>query len=419
MVLILILSSLGDFIFSHVIEKGFKRTGLILSLCMNLAFLGFFKYANFFIENLNILSHSLWGSNLIDYVSPFALPIGISFFTFQTMSYTIDVYLGRVKASRSLINFGTYVSMFPQLVAGPIVRYSDIKDDLINKKISLFNVSKGIERFAYGLFKKVIIADNLGRFSDVVFSDQAGDLNTPVAWLGILAYSFQIYFDFSGYSDMAIGLCRMLGINIPENFNYPYISRSIRDFWRRWHISLSTWFRDYVYIPLGGNKKGKKRTYINLFIVFFVTGMWHGASWNFIFWGLFHGLFLILERIGFGQILSKLPKPLSWLYTFLVVIIGWVFFRCDDLTTSFAYISTMFIDWSFDPVSILVLENIDYHLLVVFGLALILSTPLFKVFEKHVTQESLIRIPLIFILLFISFVYISGNDYSPFIYFRF
>ena len=231
--------------------------------------------------------------------------------------------------------------MFPQLVAGPIVRYVDIKEQLNNKDLSYTSFYSGLRRFILGLAKKMIIANNCGYIADNIWSSELTDLSTPIAWLGIIAYTFQIYFDFSGYSDMAIGLGRMLGFKFLENFNFPYISRSIREFWRRWHISLSTWFRDYVYIPLGGSRRSPSRVYLNLLIVFLVTGLWHGASWNFIVWGLFHGLFIVLERVGMDKVLEKLWVPLQHLYCLLVVMLGWVFFRADDLSHGWAYVQRL------------------------------------------------------------------------------
>ena len=261
------------------------------------------------------------------------------------------MHRGKVKANRNIIDFAAYVCMFPQLVAGPIVRYADINKQLKSRNTSISKFTIGVERFIIGLAKKVLIANTFAAIADGIFAQQLNDLSTLYAWTGVIAYSIQIYFDFSGYSDMAIGLGKMLGFDFLENFNYPYVARSIREFWRRWHISLSTWFRDYVYISLGGNRKGNLQTYLNLFIVFFVTGLWHGSSWNFVIWGLFHGAFLILERLFLGRILKNLWRPLQHIYTLLVVIVGWVFFRIENLSDAILLLKRMFLFFSEYPVA--------------------------------------------------------------------
>ena len=278
-------------------KKGAKNA-LILGLVLNLLLLGIFKYANFIIDNLNVVFD--WIHLEPVKMNSIYLPIGISFFTFQAISYIVDVYKKKTPAQKNLIDLALYISLFPQLIAGPIVRYHDIAKQLRNRIPGIKKFASGVERFILGLAKKVLIANTFALVADKIFALEIAEMSTSMAWLGAVAYTFQIYFDFSGYSDMAIGLGRMFGFEILENFNFPYISKSIREFWRRWHISLSNWFRDYLYIPLGGNRKTQGRVFLNLLIVFFLTGFWHGAAWNFVIWGLFHGLFLVIERVGFG-----------------------------------------------------------------------------------------------------------------------
>jgi len=270
------------------------------------------------------------------------LPLAISFFTFQQMSLLWDVFRDPETKKPKFLNTALYISFFPQLIAGPIVRYNDIIYQIRNRVESVELFSSGIRRFILGLFKKIVFANTCAAIADSIMNNNVADISTSLAWLGIIAYAFQIYFDFSGYSDMAIGLGRMFGFKILENFNFPYISKSIKEFWRRWHISLSSWFRDYVYIPIGGNRIGVSRTYFNLLIVFLLTGFWHGATWSFVFWGVFHGLFLIIERLGFDKLLNKLPGVFSWAYTMLVVLIGWVFFRIENISDSFLYVGKLF-----------------------------------------------------------------------------
>ena len=320
-VLVMLASILINYLLGLGIEKASKQKKLflILSVLYNIGVLFYFKYLNF----AGSIWESLTGQTLN--MKTIVLPIGISFFTFQIMSYVIDVYRGNVPAQKNLINLALYISLFPQLIAGPIVRYIDVEAQIKQRESTWDGAYVGVKRFAIGFAKKVLIADQLATLADTVFA--GGNYPSMLShWIGIIAYTLQIYYDFSGYSDMAIGLGKIFGFDFLENFNYPYISRSIKEFWRRWHISLSSWFRDYLYIPLGGNRKGKVRTYINLIIVFFVTGLWHGASFNFIVWGLYYAVFLVIERLGFGKRLEKLPRIIQHVYTLLVVVIGWVFF---------------------------------------------------------------------------------------------
>lgn len=422
LVLLIITSTIIDFFAGKIIEKGYKKQGLLLSIFANISFLLYFKYATFAFENYYAFLELL-GVNDIDLqnIPNIVLPLGISFYTFQTMSYTIDVYRGNVKANHNFVNFATYVTLFPQLIAGPIVRYKDIHKQLTDRKQNAKQFGQGIERFIIGLAKKMIIANNLAYVADSIIAIPNSNLHSMAAWIGIIAYSLQIYFDFSGYSDMAIGLGKMFGFEFLENFNYPYISKSIRDFWRRWHISLSTWFRDYLYISLGGNRKGNNRTYINLIIVFFITGLWHGASWNFIVWGLFHGFFIIIERLGFAKILAKIPRFIAHIYTLLVVIIAWVFFRLDTITDSVNYIKLMF-SFSNNPNSEFLSYYITKEVIMAFLLAILFSFPIYKVVTNKLQNNNyylVIKTILLLLLFVISTMYIAVDSYNPFIYFRF
>ncbi|WP_323787265.1 MBOAT family O-acyltransferase [Psychroserpens sp.] len=427
LVLLIVCSAIIDFSSGLIIETGRKKLGLYLSLIFNIGILLYFKYADFTFTNLAaFLSNFNISIEDATRFSDVILPLGISFYTFQTMSYTIDVYRGHVKADRNFINFATYVTLFPQLIAGPIVRYKDVESELKSRKTTVPLFTEGIERFIIGLAKKMLIANNCAFLADGIFNMPTGEMSSFLAFLGVLAYSFQIYFDFSGYSDMAIGLGKMLGFNFPENFNYPYISKSIREFWRRWHMTLSHWFRDYVYISLGGNKKSNLRTYINLFIVFFVTGLWHGASWTFIIWGMIHGLFIIIERIGFDKTLKKLPKIITHLYLLFIVSLSWVFFRSESISDAFIYLKAMF---SFN-----VQTNTEFlyfycskETFVVLLLAVLFSTPLHKKINQFIVLQFKnnlniyhgLRYSCLLFLFIISCIYISIDSYNPFIYFRF
>ena len=336
LVLLMISSILINYLLGFTLNYFPKnKKVLFIGVAINLSGLFFYKYTDFFISNIN----EVFDSKL--HYLKVALPIGISFFTFQSISYLVDVYSERVKYQENPFNLGLYISLFPQLIAGPIVRYKDVNQQITERKINLNKFTKGIKRFIIGLSKKGLIANPMAVIADEVFSLSVNDLSSGVAWLGVLAYTLQIYFDFSGYSDMAIGLGKMLGFDFLENFNFPYVSKSIQEFWRRWHISLSTWFKDYVYIPLGGNRVSNIKIYRNLMIVFFITGFWHGASWNFIVWGLFHGFFIILERNKTIARFLGANSALSHLYTLLIVIIGWVFFRSSDLYYALNYLKAL------------------------------------------------------------------------------
>jgi len=388
-----------------------KKPILVLLLVLNIGTLFYFKYLNFALETWTALTGHDPGLRKV------ALPIGISFFTFQIMSYVIDVYRGKVEPQKNVVSLGLYISLFPQLIAGPIVRYADIEREIRSRTVTVDKVYEGFRRFAIGFAKKVIIADQLGALADTVF---AGSYPSVWGhWIGILAYTLQIYYDFSGYSDMAIGLGRCFGFTFLENFNYPYISRSVREFWRRWHMSLSGWFRDYLYIPLGGSRKGVLRTYLNLLIVFFVTGLWHGASFNFIVWGLYYGLFLIIERVGFGKLLDKAPRVLGHLYTLLIVIVGWVFFRADTLADALVYLQHMVTPYGNDLVNFhMIMDNRYWFIL---ALGILCAMPYQKLLARMRSTKigsvlADIAVILVF-LLAISFMF--GSGYSPFLYFRF
>ena len=398
-------------------EKDHKKAKLVLiiNIVINLALLMFFKYYDLFANTINDIAGSVLVSPL-----NIALPIGISFYTFQTMSYPIDLYRGDAKVQKNYINFGTYVALFPQLIAGPIVRYKDIDDQLSWREHSPDKFSSGVRRFTIGLAKKVLIANNIGLLWDNYSALPSSQLTVVGSWLGIIAFTFQIYFDFSGYSDMAIGLGRMLGFEFLENFNYPYISRTVTEFWRRWHISLSTWFRDYVYIPLGGNRKGKARQYLNIFIVWALTGLWHGANWTFMLWGIYYAVWLIIEKQWLGKILDRLPSFVGHIYTGLIFICGWVIFQLDSVQAVGAYFRSMF---GFGDAGFA--SSTDLYYLGAYAVMLIVccvaSTPLLKdLFKKMpVKAQSSLAPVLIVAGLCVSTAYLVDSTYNPFLYFRF
>ncbi len=411
-----------------LIGRGYRKQGLVLSVLFSLGWLFYYKYTNFAYENVVTALTLLGIGRDFGALPQIMLPVGISFYVFQTMSYTIDVYRGDIKPSRNFIDFSAYVSMFPQLVAGPIIRYADIARQLEkNRKADPLMISEGIERFIIGLAKKVLIANTFASIADMIFAQETAFIHSGVAWIGIVAYSFQIYFDFSAYSDMAIGLAKIFGFRFLENFNYPYISRSVKEFWRRWHISLSSWFRDYVYIPLGGSRKGSGRTYVNLLVVFFVTGLWHGASWNFVVWGLWHGLFIVVERIGFDRVLERLWRPVQHIYTLLIVCIGWVFFRADNLQDALLYLKKMFFMTPEADATIFYPDVFFNRETIVFLLlAVCCSLPVFPFVRNRMEAVfKRYRFALagyygcLFMIFYIVLMYLSVDTYNPFIYFRF
>ncbi len=396
-----------------------KTLFLTLGLLVDLLSLIFFKYLNFIVENLeNVLQ--LFGNPELSFGLPeIIMPIGISFFTFQIMSYLIDVYKGDVPAQKNIAWLALYIMMFPQLIAGPIVRYSDVNEEIASRTTNIEMAEKGVKRFIVGFAKKVFVANCMGAIADTLFALN-GTENMVYSWLGIIAYALQIFYDFSAYSDMAIGLGLIFGFHFNENFNYPYIAKSVQEFWKRWHISLSTWFRDYLYIPLGGNRRGKYRTYLNLAIVFLVTGIWHGAAWQFLVWGVLHGIFMLIERAGFGKVLRKIPAVFSRLYTLVVVLVAWVFFRADNLSHALKYIKNMFSFNFSDFGNVQVLSRFNNLFFIVGIIALLATTPIFK----RLGESKLGKIEWLsrscYILLFvISIVYLSGLTYNPFIYFKF
>lgn len=401
-------------------DKKYSKIVLGFAVAGNLALLFYYKYANFIVETLQEIGFYTSYKH-----TDILLPIGISFFTFQGISYLVDVYRGEVEVQRNLLHLGLYISFFPQLIAGPIVRYHDIDQQIKKRKINATLFSEGVIRFIRGLAKKVLIANNAAFFADEVFSVSPLDLSIGSAWLGIICYTIQIYFDFSGYSDMAIGLGKMMGFSFKENFNYPYIANSIQDFWRRWHISLSTWFRDYLYIPLGGSRNGQLMTYRNLFIVFFVTGLWHGASWNFIFWGLFHGFFLILERAKIFNT-SLWPSIFRHLYVLLVVVLGWVFFRALTMTDAFIYIGSLIgLNNGQNNIAFVYLNNYTITMLI---LALVFSTPIrakitslkfFSINRLLQGAHIILRYSFYLVIFLLSVIELAQSNYNPFIYFRF
>ncbi len=404
-----------------------RRQWLALAITGNLGLLAVFKYANFAVANVNALAPVLAITPLA--VAAIPLPLGISFFTFHAISYVVDVYKRNADAERNLPRFALYILLFPQLIAGPIIRWRDIATQLRTRDQRLADFSYGARRFVLGLGKKVLIANPLGLTADRIFALSAADLTTPLAWLGIVCYTLQIYFDFSGYSDMAIGLMRMFGFRILENFNYPYIARSVREFWRRWHISLSNWFRDYLYIPLGGNRRGERRAYANLVLVFALCGLWHGASWPFVLWGAWHGLFLVAERAGAERILARIG-PLAHLYTLLAVMGGWVLFRCETLTQAVNYYAALAGFADGDPLRHPLAEFLNPHVAVTLVIGVLFAAPVARRIgrwrDRVAAQSGWIgRGALVADIGWTTLVYVAAcsmlaaSTYNPFIYFRF
>ena len=381
-------------------RRGIAKIFVGLSVVINLSLLALFKYAG-----------------------KYALPIGISFYTFQSMSYTIDVYRGKAKAEKNPINFGAYISLFPQLIAGPIVRYSDIAKQLRQRTVQMERIRYGIVRFACGLGKKVLIANQAGEIFAAVTGYHASGMTTLSAWFGILAFMFQIYFDFSGYSDMAIGLMAIFGFEIPENFDHPYESKSITEFWRRWHISLGSWFKEYVYIPLGGNKKGMGRTFFNIFVVWFLTGLWHGASVNFVLWGLYFCFFLIMEKTWLLKALQKLPRAVSHIYALLVIYFGWLLFAWEDIHGHRVYLKAMAGIGSGGLISreslYLLVSNIGLLFIMVVGCTSLPKRLITKCMKKDGIVTSLCMSIYVAGILLLSIAYLVNGTYNPFLYFRF
>ena len=419
-VVIMFLSTAIDFTHGMLVEH-FKGKGQITyakmavasSMFFNLLLLLFFKYWDFLASSLQAI-----GLNFMP-VLGIHLPIGISFYTFQTMSYTIDVYRDDAKVQRSLVNFGTFVTLFPQLIAGPIIKYKDLGDQIDHRTHSPEQFASGVQIFVVGLAKKVLLANNIGKLWDTILALPAGELTTAGAWLGVAAFAFQLYFDFSGYSDMAVGLGRMLGFEFMRNFNYPYIAKSVTEFWRRWHISLGTWFREYLYIPLGGNRVSKPRLFFNLLVVWAATGIWHGASWNFLIWGLYFAVLLILEKAFLGKLLQKLPAALQHLYTLFLVLVSWAIFAVEDFGHMGAYLKAMF-----GLGGGLTNDNVSYYFfsfLPMLIIAAVASTPLAaKLWKRLPEKPRLALLPILLLAgLLFSTAYLVDATYNPFLYFRF
>jgi alginate O-acetyltransferase complex protein AlgI len=432
-VLLMLLSIGLNYCFGRIIEcnQATRRSlSLGIGVTLNLAILVSYKYANFLVDNLN-LPLTLLGFEALD-LAPIHLPLGISFFTFQAISYLVDIYRGETKSQKNPINLGLYIALFPQLIAGPIVRYKTIISDISSRQHNAEFFAEGVERFVYGLAKKMLIANPLGLIADIIFGLPAAETATHVVWLGVACYALQIYFDFSGYSDMAIGLGRMFGFRFLENFNYPYSSQSLQEFWRRWHISLSSWFRDYLYIPLGGNRISPARTYVNLFTVFLLCGLWHGASLNFLVWGALHGAVLTLERAGLAQFLSTIWRPIRHLYLLFVVLITWVFFRAETLGDAMQYLRSMF-SFSFHSAPFELVEAINSEVWMAGIAGIALAIPVFRKIlftnaNMHLEQQgglrklkplTLGRIGLVLLLLTLASIKLASSTHNPFIYFRF
>jgi alginate O-acetyltransferase complex protein AlgI len=405
------------------------RAMLAGAITVDLLVLATFKYADFAVGNVNAV-RTLAGISPIP-LPGIALPIGISFFTFHAISYVVDVYRQDAAAQKRPVEAALYLLVFPQLVAGPIVRYRQIAAQLSSRLVTTGDFAYGIRRFLVGLAKKMLIANTLAGPADQIFMMPAAELTAAHAWTGIACYTLQIYFDFSGYSDMAIGLGRMFGFRFPENFNYPYIASSIQDFWRRWHMSLSAWFRDYVYIPLGGNRTTTGRLYFNLLLVFFLCGLWHGAAWTFVVWGLFHGAFLVIERVGLGARLDALPRPVRHLYSLVVVMVGWVFFRADTLAGATAMLSAMIGAGGGSPATYAPAWYWNAEVLVAFAAGIIGATPVVPALARRLSnaagdgdsmlgwQPSAVALFALFALLSASLMLSAARSYNPFIYFRF
>jgi alginate O-acetyltransferase complex protein AlgI len=420
-VFVMLFSILFNYVFARFIDSSkdekIKKLFVAIAVLLNLSLLIVFKYTNFIIDNINS------AFNLSIDIVKISLPIGISFFTFQAMSYIIDVYRDKTYSEKSILNVALYISFFPQLIAGPIVKYHDIASQIHKRSINVEKVFLGIRRFIIGLSKKLLIANAVGEVADKVFNLSANNLSAGAAWLGAVCYALQIYFDFSGYSDMAIGLAKMFGFELKENFNYPYISQGIKEFWRRWHISLSTWFKEYLYIPLGGNRKGILRTSINMIIVFFCTGIWHGAAWNFLIWGLFNGFFLLLENLNVIKP-DKWPRPFRHIYTALVFIIGFTIFRAENMPYAFSFIGKMF-SGGLTGASVALYGSIMTPMLITMLIISIFAAfpivPKIKAISSERINIKLDRLSyaLTLILLILCVLNISSSTFNPFIYFRF
>lgn len=419
-VFLMIFSILVNYIFGRLMDKHREnkkrlKLMLVLSVVIDIGLLSVFKYTDFIITNVN----AIFGANF-DLLN-IALPIGISFYTFQAMSYTIDVYRNDVRVQKNLIDFGMYITMFPQLIAGPIVRYADVQDQLAERSVTTADFFEGVMRFVVGLGKKVLLANQMGAVWSDIYA-LGGDVSALMAWTGAIAYTFQIYFDFSGYSDMAIGLGRMFGFKFPENFRYPYQSVSITDFWRRWHITLSTWFKEYLYIPLGGNRRGLARQALNLLIVWSLTGFWHGAGWNFVMWGLYYFVILFIEKLFLLKALDKLPKFFRHVYALLLIIIGWVIFASDDVSVLLPYLGSMFgANGAVGGMDVYTLFTKAVLLIICCIASTELPKKLFLSAAGAMNEKAAFTLKsvLTIALLALSMILLIGDSYNPFLYFRF
>lgn len=419
-VFLMIFSILVNYIFGRLMDKHREnkkrlKLMLVLSVVIDIGLLSVFKYTDFIITNVN----AIFGANF-DLLN-IALPIGISFYTFQAMSYTIDVYRNDVRVQKNLIDFGMYITMFPQLIAGPIVRYADVQDQLAERSVTTADFSEGVMRFVVGLGKKVLLANQMGAVWSDIYA-LGGDVSALMAWTGAIAYTFQIYFDFSGYSDMAIGLGRMFGFKFPENFRYPYQSVSITDFWRRWHITLSTWFKEYLYIPLGGNRRGLTRQALNLLIVWSLTGFWHGAGWNFVMWGLYYFVILFIEKLFLLKALDKLPKFFRHVYALLLIVIGWVIFASDDVSVLLPYLGSMFgANGAVGGMDVYTLFTKAVLIVICCVASTELPKRLFLSATGAMNEKAAFTIKsvLTIALLALSMILLIGDSYNPFLYFRF
>ena len=423
-VFLMIFTITVDYIFGLLVERAQKRDDpkrarlhLILSVVINLAILGFFKYYNFFVSNLRLIPGLDW-LPLLD----LELPIGISFYTFQALSYVIDVYRRDTGAQHNIASFGAYVTLYPQLIAGPIVRYKDVDDQLAVREHSVPLFAEGCRTFIAGMGKKILLANTAGQLWEYFRAIPTDERTVAAAWMGMLCYAFQIYFDFSGYSDMAIGLGKMIGFRFIENFNYPYISKSITEFWRRWHMSLSTWFRDYVYIPLGGNRCSKLKQLRNIFVVWFLTGFWHGASWNYILWGLYYFVLLMIEKTFLLDKLKKAPAFVSHIYTLFFILFGWLLFVFEDLSAGFVWLGNMFGVGTIQAVSSGDVYNLVRNL-IFFVILAVAATPLPKKLYSKLTEKSnaarIVASAGGIVMLLVCMAYLVDSSFNPFLYFRF
>ena len=398
---------------------------LAVAVALNLAILFVYKYSNFIVDNVNAILLTAGIPGIV--VDPVHLPIGISFFTFQAISYVVDIYRDDADVQRNPINASLYIALFPQLIAGPIVRYQSIAKQLVSRSVTVDQFYAGTVLFIIGLGKKMLIANPMGEIADQIFALETQYLDLGLSWLAVLAYTLQIYFDFSGYSDMALGIGLMLGFTFPINFNHPYIALSMREFWQRWHITLSRWFRDYVYVPLGGNRHSPARVYVNLLIVFVLCGLWHGASWNFVIWGLCHGLFLTLERTAWGEFIATLWKPLRWFYVMLIVVTTWVFFRSESLDQAGAFLQAMVGVGQGDGVAHYAGFYINTEKWIVLLVGIVAATPTFSYARRFIES----RLPSavivmqgaqcvgLLLIMFVCYMHLAVGTHNPFIYFRF